>query len=108
MGGTRVEALSEMETRQRMLSAHEAPDFVHEWQTNQFQGFARESLYVEWDDALYIDSDELSDEDFRSVDAFSSDDEMDFPVTIQQAASLLKPEGASFIGGGRAQVVSFA
>ena len=85
-----------------MLSAHEAPDFVNEWQVNQFQGFARESLYVEWDDALYIDSDELSDEDFRSVDAFSSDDEVEFPVTIQEAASLLKPDNTSFMGGSQA------
>ena len=94
-----------MDTRQRMLSTNEAPDFVHEWQTNQFKGFARDSLYVEWDDELYIDSDELSDEDFRSVDAFSSDDEVEFPVTIQEAASLLKQDNTSFIDGSQAQVV---
>ena len=47
MGGSRVEPLSEMETKQRMLSANETPDFVNEWQVIQYQEFARESLYVE-------------------------------------------------------------
>ena len=41
------------------------------------------SITVEDDDDLYIDSDELSDEILRSVDAFSSDDEYDYPVTMQ-------------------------
>ena len=41
------------------------------------------SMIVEDDDDLYIDSDELSDEVLRSVDAFSSDDEYDYPVSMQ-------------------------
>ena len=36
------------------------------------------SMYVEDDDDEYIDDSELSDELFRSVDAFSTDEEEDW------------------------------
>ena len=35
-------------------------------------------MFVEDDDDEYIDLSEVSDEIFRSVDAFSTDDEQDF------------------------------
>ena len=45
-------------------------------------------MFVENDDDEYIDSDELSDDIFRSVEAFSSDDEYPFSGSDRDTALL--------------------
>ena len=78
------------ETKQRLQSQNEPPTYDGPLQAVQYLPLnARNaSEYVEHDDDLYIDSDELSDDIFRSVEAFS-DDEIDYPMTIPQAAQLI-------------------
>ena len=67
--------LESKDSKQRFESVDAKPDFSAPREANLNTLAGGQSLFVENDDDEYIDSDELSDELFRSVDAFSSDDD---------------------------------
>ena len=67
--------LESNDSKQRFESVDAKPDFSAPRENNLNTLAGGQSLFVENDDDEYIDSDELSDELFRSVEAFSSDDD---------------------------------